>query len=779
LTKTNVVLSEEFLAQYDGKQPKWGFGGLGYIVYLRTYARKKADSTLESWPETVRRFTEGNFRIEAQRLAELGKWNDERKAQLTEEMERFYHLAFNLAILPPGRGLWMSGTPYAEKVGDAENNCWAVSMRPQSYGTRSGAITEPKVSFAPVFTFDQAMKGGGVGVNVQRKYVDKAPMVDRKVDLQFVCDKSHSDISELEPYDMGDLSFDGDYYGYFTVPDSREGWAEALGKIIDAHYEGGNDLVVIDLSDIRPRGSDIKGFGGVASGPAPLVEMLTKVNNILNCRVNDYVSPTEWGDVIQLIGTCVVAGNVRRTALILIGDQDDREFVESKNYSLDRNQEASQWRWASNNSVDISPETDRDTLRNLAVNIYYNGEPGYVSTELSRNFGRIIDGFHKDVDGEVEAFNPCGEITLPNASPCNLFEINLPRVHELIAKGIETDDLYEESAYLAARYAYRITFRPYEWAATRDVVYRHRRLGVGITGITDWVLMKFGHKAIRDFDGEGNPVFNQDVADALDDLYNNVKQTNLAQAKDLDANPSIKLTTVKPSGTVSILMGVSPGQHYHWSPFMIRRIRMSANAPLVDVLIKCGYYVEPAVKGFDADGNNVYDYSTVVCEFPVKAPTAAHAKFQSAGEVPLREQAALQALLATYWSDNAVSATLSFKQATPKPVFFEDGTMYRDKFGSPKLEVDPRDESRVIKEITDILDRYKGVIKSTSLLPHATGTYPQMPYEEITEEEYESRAAKITAKPWELLNDGVGAENAAEDGEDVVGECVGGSCPIK
>jgi ribonucleoside-triphosphate reductase len=779
LTKTNVVLSEEFLAQYDGKQPKWGFGGLGYIVYLRTYARKKADGKLESWPETVRRFTEGNFRIEAQRLAELSKWNDERKAQLIEEMERFYHLAFNLAILPPGRGLWMSGTPYAEKVGDAENNCWAVSMRPQSYGTRSGAITEPKVSFAPVFTFDQAMKGGGVGVNVQRKYVNKIPKVKSRLGLMVACEENHDDIDELIELDVEDYVSLGTKDPYLRVKDSREGWAEALGKVIDAHYEGQTELV-IDLSDIRPRGSDIKGFGGVASGPAPLVEMLTKVNEILNRRVGDYVTPTEWGDVIQLIGTCVVAGNVRRTALILIGDQDDREFVESKNYSLDRNQEASQWRWASNNSVDITTDTDHDTLHDMAVNIYYNGEPGYVNVELSRNFGRIIDGFHKDVDGEVEAFNPCGEITLPNASPCNLFEINLPRVNELIAKGIETDDLYEESAYLAARYAYRITFRPYEWAATRDVVYRHRRLGVGITGITDWVLMKFGDKAIKGFkDNLGTPEFKGEVADALDDLYNNVKQTNLAQAKDLDANPSIKLTTVKPSGTVSILMGVSPGQHYHWSPFMIRRIRMSANAPLVDVLIKCGYYVEPAVKGFDADGNNVYDYSTVVCEFPVKAPTAEHAKFQSAGEVPLREQAALQALLATYWSDNAVSATLSFKQATPKPVFFEDGTMYRDKFGSPKLEVDPRDESRVINEITDILDRYKGVIKSTSLLPHATGTYPQMPYEEITKEEYERRAAKITAKPWELLNDGVSSENQAEDGEDVVGECSQGSCPIK
>lgn len=403
----DVKLSESFLAQYRNKQPKWGFGGLGYIVYLRTYSRKKKDGTLERWDETVQRISEGNFRIEAKRLAEIGKLTEAKVGELVTEMERFYHLVFNLVMTPPGRGLWMSGTEYAEKVGDAENNCWGVSMRPQPYL----AGEEPRVSFAPVFTFDQAMKGGGVGINIQRKYVNQIPKVENALELTFVCDPEHADYhSELEQLKVVDTSVfetDLDFMFNFilTVKDSREGWAEALGAVIDAHYNGLKELA-IDISDIRPRGTDIKGFGGVASGPAPLVQMLTKVNEILNRRVNDYVTPTEWGDVVQLIGTCVVAGNVRRTALILIGDQNDKEYVESKNYSLPQNLEASQWRWASNNSVDIGTGTDRETLRNLSVNIYYNGEPGYVSIELSKNYGRIIDGFQKDIDGDVEVFNP-------------------------------------------------------------------------------------------------------------------------------------------------------------------------------------------------------------------------------------------------------------------------------------------------------------------------------------------------------------------------------------
>src|SRR5690606_33826495 len=261
---------------------------------------------------------------------------------------------------------------------------------------------------------------------------------------------------------------------------------------------------------VRPRGEPIKGFGGVASGPAPLVSMLGKVNEILNNRVGEKVTSVEWGDIIQNIGVCVVAGNVRRTALILIGDPEDKEFIESKNYSLEKNQTASQWRWASNNSINLTEKADDDVYWAMAENIYYNGEPGFVDTETSRHYGRLIDGFQEGIDESVEGFNPCGEITLPNGSPCNLFEINLPKIHEWVEAGIETEDLYKEACWLAARYAYRVTFRNYEWEVTRKIVQNHRRLGVAVTGITDWVLMKFGKPAILGFDKDGKPIFNKD-----------------------------------------------------------------------------------------------------------------------------------------------------------------------------------------------------------------------------------------------------------------------------
>jgi adenosylcobalamin-dependent ribonucleoside-triphosphate reductase len=773
-----IKLSEDFLTQYRYKQPKWGFGGLGYIIYLRTYARKKADGKLERWDETVERITNGNFKIEANLLEELGALTPKKIKNLTLEAERFYHLVFNLVMTPPGRGLWMSGTEYAEKVGDAENNCWGISMRPASYFIGE----EPKASFPAVFTFDQAMKGGGVGVNLQEKYVSQMPKVKNEVEIVFYSSSNHPDyFTELDQ--MGVYSQHDELPFVMTnqveiiqVEDSRQGWAKALGCVIDAHFEGVKQIVV-DVSDVRERGAAIVSFGGEASGPSPLVDMLTKVNMIINKRVNDFVSPTQWGDIIQNIGCCVVSGNVRRTAIILIGDETDKEFVESKNYSLEENKIASQWRWASNNSVDIGVDTNDEILRNLAINIFHNGEPGYTNIGLARNFGRIIDGFQLDIDGEVEVFNPCGEIPLPFASPCNLFELNLPRIHELISKGIESNKLYEEAAYLATRYAYRITFRPYEWEATRKVVARHRRLGIGITGITDWVLLAFGAKAIIGFDKNDEPIFNKKVTKALDKLYGYVKKANIQHAKQLRSTPSIKLTTVKPSGTVSLLMGVSPGQHFHWSAFMIRRVRMSANAPLIPLLIKAGYTIEPAIQGYDEKGQPVYNYQTLVVEFPVKAPTATHPDFQSAKDVPLKEQAALQALLASYWSDNAVSATLSFHKPQPKPVYFGDGEMMTDKFGQPVLQIDTREEEAVIDEITDVLSRYKTVIKSTSLLPHSVDTYPQMPYEEIDKDTYDKMAARITVNITDLIKGDMDAEE--EDTTDTSQECIGGSCPIK
>ncbi|MBA4542930.1 ribonucleoside-triphosphate reductase, adenosylcobalamin-dependent [Thermoactinomyces daqus] len=756
-------LPEKFLSQYKGKNPKWGYGGLGYIVYLRTYSRTKEDGTMEQWWETCKRVTEGNFGIEMDRLQQIGKWNLAKEAELMKEAQRFYHLMFNLVITPPGRGLWMSGTKFSLRTGDAENNCWGVVARPQKFGESHlkpviGSSDELLPSFAAIFTFDQLMKGGGVGVNVQRKNVNQMPTVKREINLHFICDPNHKDFNGdlAEQAEKDHIKFN-DHHAVvdkvFKVPDSREGWAESLQLVIDSHFIGEYSSLAIDISDVRPKGDPIKGFGGIASGPAPLVHLLKVVNDILNENVGQKVSPVHWGDIIQNIGCCVVAGNVRRSALILVGDVEDLEFVESKNYSKPENLVASQWRWASNNSVSVTRETTKEEFKEMANNIYCNGEPGYTNIELAQNTGRIIDGWQEMIDGFVEIFNPCGEITLPNGSPCNLFEINLPKIHELIEKGIETEDLYKEACYLGTRYAYRVTFRKYDWEVTRKIINQQRRLGVGLTGFMDWVLMKFDGKAVLGFDENDNPIYKAEVVECLDQMYKWVKETNKLHAEELLANPSIKLTTVKPSGTVSIMMGVSAGMHAHQAPYLIRRIRFAANNPLVEILIRCNYKWEFLHKGYDENKNDIWDHGTMVFEFPIQAPTAEHPDFQTRGTISLKEQFAIQALLAKYWSDNAVSATLNFHK------------------GTNEIE-----DEKVVNQIAELLFKYKDTIKSTSLLPYIeSGAYRQMPEETISKERYEQEIKRIRHKPWELID----SLNSFDDSDDVVGECQGGHCPIK
>lgn len=743
------VLGEDFLNQYRGKQPEWGFDGLGWVVYVRTYARELEDGSglLEQIWETAERITLGNFNL----IITEGKYKGQIDPTITqEEIEDFYHGLFNLACTPPGRGWWMSGTEYALECGDALNNCWYTDVVPQERVTGGEILCSTPF----VFTFDQAMKGGGVGAGIYKENIDKFPVTNNTVGIQYIVDDDHPAIPEMEkegvPYVTTSTFKDwvfGTHDQYFKIPDSREGWDETLALVIDSHFnkkvkKGKNLILFIDISGVRVRGIKIKRFGGTASGAVPLCKGLMHINNIFNQSAEEKrrITTVEAGDCIQIIGTVVVAGNVRRTALILMGDEDDVAFIESKDYSK-MGLVPSQWRWASNNSIVITCSTPRERLKDSANSIYFNGEPGIVNMEISQNYGRIIDGFRALVDGNARGTNPCGEVTLADKEPCNLFEINMLKCKQM---GIS----WAKAAYLAARYTYRITFMPYEWDKSREIVYENRRLGVAITGVSDYCLTYY--------DGDfRNPEFIKE----LDTLYNYVNAFNSQHAVALGTKPSLKKTTVKPSGSQSKVMGVSAGQHDHWSPYFIQRMRIASDAPVMDLIYASGYPVEPVIKGRTEEGAPLYDNHTVVVEFPVKAPTADHPNFKSSKDVPLMEQAERQAILQTYWSDNAVSATLTFHRAVEVDGVWENGITHED----------------VIEEITQVLEKYQGVFKSTSLLPHETGTYDQMPWEEITKEEYELRLSKLKGRPWDFISS-AGLKARIEEADQ---DCAGGACPVR
>lgn len=313
--------------------------------------------------------------------------------------------------------------------------------------------------------------------------------------------------------------------------------------------------LVLDISDIRPYGAKIHGFGGTASGPMPLIEMLFDVNKVINARVGKKLTAVDATDVCNLIGKTVVAGNVRRSAELALGSSTDQDFIKMKQ---DKDK-LYHHRWASNNSVAINSKFN--DYGPIADGIKHNGEPGVVNLELSRDYGRIIDGYQPGIDGEVEGTNPCGEISLANGEPCNLFEV-FPYVAEQ-----QNWDL-KEAFTLAARYTKRVTFSPYDWEISRNIIHKNRRIGVSMSGIQDWLLSDLGHRVVTGFkDGTDKdtgkkikvPVYDPKGIKLVEGLYNAVIDADKTYSDELGCQPSIKHTTVKPSGTVAKLAGVSEG----------------------------------------------------------------------------------------------------------------------------------------------------------------------------------------------------------------------------
>ncbi len=742
---TKIKLSNEFIEKMKEIEPNWG--PLGWITFKRTYARWiEKEERNEEWFETLRRVVEGNInldpRLKAKRIPKRVK------EELQAEAEELFKIFYTLQACPPGRGLWVSGTDFAARTGDALNNCWFIAVRPQPYGDSNIIpfyVDNPnnaKVSMPFAFLFDQSMKGGGVGFNVSKENVGQIPKVWRKVNLRVTCDQEHRDFDKFKDK----LSFNSKAERikdvYFKIPDSREGWAESLALIIDAHFDQSFDYdhywritplnVIIDVSDVRPAGERIKGFGGIASGPGPLIDLLVEVNDLLNERYDQKISSVDCTDIMNLIGRTVVAGNVRRTAEIALADSDDKDFItmkqdEEKLYSH---------RWASNNSIII--DTKFNDYDQIIQSFMFNGEPGIANLELARNYGRIIDGPGRK-DPAVEGWNPCGEITLENGEPCNLIEI-FPLIVD--REGGDINRVIE----LAVRYAKRVTFSKYDWEVTRKVIEKNRRIGVSLSGIQDWVQDRFKSNAVigwtnerpvwaKGIKGAGVfPVFNPELIKALNGMYEAVQIADVKYSDVLGCNYSKKTTTVKPSGTVALLPGVSPGVHFHYAGRMIRRIRFQENDPLASILKDCGYHVEP----------DVYSPYTVVIEFPVKAPTADNPAFKSAGDVTVEEQFAIQALFQTYWADNSVSCTITFN----------------------------KEEAQRLKSL---LRQYQTIIKSTSLLPYSGHNLKQAPYEPISKERYEEIVSLITGDPKEVANFDNGKDAEILDNL----ECEGGACPVR
>ena len=625
-------LSDNFIDGYKRKKAPFGFNGLGELVYMRTYSRIKDDGKNEMWWETVQRVVEGTYNMQKKHIEryDLG-WNAWQAQRSAQEM---YDRIFTMKFLPPGRGLWSMGTSLTEERGlyAALNNCAFVSTQ------------NLKDDLSKPFTFlmDASMVGVGVGFDTKgvNTFIIRGPKTDR--------------IDEV-----------------YVIPDSREGWVESLRRLLDSYFLGIAN-VDFDYSEIRNAGEPIKGFGGVSSGPDPLREVHKSVRNVLDNNIGEPISITTIVDIMNLIGKCVVAGNVRRTAEIVFGDPNSEEYLNLKNYK--KNPHREQFGWTSNNS--IFAELGMDYTK-AADRINDNGEPGFAWLENMQDYSRMRNGRDRK-DHRVSGGNPCLEQSLESYELCCLVE-TFPNNHT------DIDDYLKTLKY-AYLYAKTVTLGKTHWSETNRVMLRNRRIGCSVSGIAQFITSR----------GLGQ------LKDWLETGYDKIQEYDKLYSDWLAVPRSIKTTSVKPSGTVSLLAGSTPGLHYPESRFYIRRIRLSINSPLIKPLEKAGYKIEPAFGSED---------STLVVEVPVDVGEG----IRTVSEISMWEQMSLAAFMQKYWADNQVSCTVTF---------------------------DPETEGY---QISSALNYFQYQMKGISFLPKMEmGAYKQMPYEEITNEEYDKMVKQLS-----------------------------------
>lgn len=532
-------------------------------------------------------------------------------------------------------------------------------------------INEPVRPFT--WAMEMLMLGSGVGYNIQKEHVYQLPKLQGKI--------------KIKRLDTADADY--------IVPDTREGWIKLVGKVLKAHFYKGVGFTY-STQLIRSKGAPIKGFGGLASGPEDLCWGVEEIHKILNERARKKLRPIDCLDIMNIIGAVVVSGNVRRSAQLAIGDADDVEYLKAKRWDLGQ---IPNWRSMSNNSVVCD---DINQLPQEFWDTYQQGEPyGLINLELSRKIGRTGDYRYSDPD--VVVYNPCAEQSLNDYETCCLSEIYLPNIENY-------DELLQvlSLSYRVNKHSLALKCALKE---TEQIVNANMRMGIGVTGVLQAT---------------------EEQRSWLKDAYSWLRSYDREYSAEHGFPISIKLTTVKPSGTLSLLAGVTPGVHPNPAgPYYIRRMRIATNSGLLAVCKAHGYYIE-SQRNFDG----TTDKSTMVVEFPCKVPEGTPV----AETMTWRQQLEVIRRMQAEWSDNSVSCT----------VYYE------------------KDDLPAIKEYLE--KHYSENFKTLSFLLKSDHGFDQAPYETITKEEYDGMIVNV--KP-------ITSIEIKEEDIDLSQECESGACPVK
>lgn len=719
--------------------PVWGPSG--EAVYARTYSRTMADGTKETWWDTVNRVVDGNLGLVDSKYIE------------DDEREKLVDMMYSFKILPAGRHLWTSGIARTFPM-----NCWV-----SGWGD--------KLSDHYAFTFARLMEGGGVGANYSTRFVGKYE-VKNGVDLEIVCNPEHADYADLQS--AGVLSDERCWEAStpnIQVEDSREGWAAALADLINqaTDVDFRDDVLVIDVSNIRKSGTKIKSFGGTSAGPVPFAKMLHKVADILNGvhsrRREDWQETQSWPilkgwtkasltpldamEIDHAIAECVVAGNVRRSARMSIVEWDDPYIMQFIRCKAD-----TQSHWSTNISVGVNQDFFDDLvnpevigpngptfaigntpyrrsdaiLQSVAEGMLSNGEPGFVNLTMAN---------HGEVE-EVSASNPCQEIFLQDYEPCNLGHVNLDAFHLALpfwsfAYDPNEDDeghpttvaAYDliEAHRLMARFLIRATFAGAEDPKSREVLSRNRRIGVGEFGFAG-MLAKNGIRYSESYRRTS-------VREMLKECSKAVRDEARRYAFELRIPEPIKTTAIAPTGTIAKLPGATEGAHPVFYRHFLRRIRFSTVDP-----DQASQLAEYEAQGYRVE-DDLYSANTRVVELPTEDPLVGEVRalgidpavVESTDEISARDKLGVLTMYQECYADNSVSYTVNLQP-----------------------------DELTTEELSRLLAEHLPNAKGISVFPAISR--PQAPYERISESEYEATTARSV-------------DDSYSD------ECQSGSCPVR
>lgn len=529
------------------------------------------------------------------------------------------------------------------------------------------------------------MVGTGGGVGIQEIYTEKLPSF--RTDIK-VFHEPWEKVDKEFREDVTTMEVNGDTLK-IIIGDSKEGFMEALRIYLQAmsiHSYRTIKNIIVNYDYVRPAGERLVTFGGYASGYENMKNMLYKIYKVIqNKKVEKttrvFLERIDVLDIINIIGENVVSGGVRRTAEIAFIDKTDKKSREAKNnlYYMDENGV-----WQENRAL-----MHRTVSNN---SIMYEAKPTreelHEHIQLMRNSGEpgIINAeAARKRRPNFKGLNPCAEVLMDRDSVCNLTTTN---ILAFVKNGVLDVIGLLRATWLSARAGYRMTNVTLELHNWDRIQKRDRLLGVSMTGFQD-AMSIIG--------------YTQEEQDNLKAMMRKTAHEAMKEiAKEVGGSESLLTTTVKPEGTLSWVMGgVSSGHHYQHAKFFIRRVRVSAKDPLVKVAEELGWSIK-AETGQDWD-----TCDTKVIEFPIKSDAK---KFKK--DVTAIEQLEGYKSFQTYYTDHNTSTT---------------------------VDVYDNEWDDVEEWLWNNWDEFVGV----SFLSRDNNFYKLMPYEEITEEEYERLNAEM------------------------------------